>query len=587
MGDHTCAPAPPLPDSRLKVLDGPFAPSKQQMPPPSSSNKTRPPRLNPTTTFDSFLHSQSVPPPLRSPITTSSSRSASPVIPANGRRSPFQMPSRSATSPLPAHKPPSPELSISQDCAFPPFPTSRSRSATPTTPSEASFSFSSRTKPPEITQYETKPLSHNQRGTGNGGMMQRMDSIAPGPFRISEKDGGQQTAHKRTPSTNSTQDSIRPSSSWGTKKHHIQLSTSSSNYTRHPSISSTTGSTRFTFERSKTEIPAVPAVPQQSEVDQNDTPDVARTGHQPSDSGFDFGSFGQDNRSQTFPNDDRRNAQNEEQSSFHRRPSEPSPRSHKPRPSVAAAVMQPLHEIGSTSSFKPSKSLRGRNQAPCADQSQSSKSKAGAAREDERLGHAPPVPLNTNVPRFESSDPYHTPHESTSSNDSYSSGAKTGSSRSSPPLNDSPQRPTADSFSQMNNLFNDFQFDVDRRPSFDDSSKSSDNPSSGYLKPRPSKPTIPTLSPYDGPPQRSEPSIKSPDDYLVSPFAPHSDNIRVSPAPLAPPPLSVNRSAQQTDDLLDAITNTALYAKLATRHSKPQTSTSCTTILTADGTTTS
>ena len=69
MGDHICAPgtpgsqytylpftytslAPPLPEARLRALDGPFAPSisKPDMPPPPKPTKTPPPRAIATST---------------------------------------------------------------------------------------------------------------------------------------------------------------------------------------------------------------------------------------------------------------------------------------------------------------------------------------------------------------------------------------------------------------------------------------------------------------------------------------------------------------------------------------------------------
>ena len=68
MGDHICAPgtparysylrltytspAPPLPEARLRALEGPFAPSisKPDMPPPPKPTKTPPPRAIATST---------------------------------------------------------------------------------------------------------------------------------------------------------------------------------------------------------------------------------------------------------------------------------------------------------------------------------------------------------------------------------------------------------------------------------------------------------------------------------------------------------------------------------------------------------
>ena len=375
--------------------------------------------------------------------------------------------------------------------------------------------------------------------------MQKMNSIIPGPFNLGDKSSVHKSGHRKSPSMNNNQDFVRPTSSGSSKSHHQRPSTSSSNYTRNPSISSTSGSFRFIFERSQKDIPAVPAMPQQAEFCQSEDADNARTEQRPTDSGFDFGSFSQENRSQTFPNDEHAKTRSEEQSSFHRRPSEPSVRSHKPRPSVAAAVMQPLHEIGSTSSFKPSKSLRGRSTAGLVDRAASSSSGNNVeAKDDRRLENAPPVPINTNVQNVGPRNPYHTPHESTSSNESYSSGVKTGSSRSSPPLNDSPQRSMINTSDdpRSNNMFNGFHFDVERQPSFEQPQKTSEIPTTGYLKSRPSnppasaRPTVPPLSSYEVAPQRNDTPLASPEEYVVSSLNSHTNNLSIAPAPLAPPP---------------------------------------------------
>lgn len=57
------------------------------------------------------------------PASSHSSSGLSPVSPGAGKRSPFLHPPRKATVPI-MRRPPSPEL-LSQDCAFPPFPTSK------------------------------------------------------------------------------------------------------------------------------------------------------------------------------------------------------------------------------------------------------------------------------------------------------------------------------------------------------------------------------------------------------------------------------------------------------------------------------
>lgn len=542
------------------------------MPPPSQSTKASRPQINAASTctlppiiicrpytdhvrtVDSFLNSRPPPPALPS---ASSSRSASPAF-QNGNKSPYQMPSRSATSPLP--KPASlasPDLSISQDCAFPPFPTTKSRSATPTTPLEPSFPLSDRHKPPERSGFDTSYTPPSSRGTAGGSGMSYLNTVASGSSRAGEQSFSQQSGHEESTFMSNSQDFMRPTSSGGFISHHYKRpSTSSSNYTRRPSVSSTSGSSRFTLERSKTEIPSVPTVPPPGIRPHQEESSSVNNEHHPSDSAFDFGSFGPGHRSQTFPTDGEGSKRSDEQRSFSRRPSEPSTHSHKPKPSVAAAVMKPLNSIGSTSSFKPSKSQRGRNTAPAVDQTATSAPKGlSDAMDERRTEDAPPLPMHAQVQKFESDNPHHTPTESTSSNESFSSGGKTGSSRSSPPLYDSPQRSKGRSPNngRIDDLFNGFQFDVERRPSFEKPSTMKEEIRTGYSEARPAKPspstrpTIPTLSPYEEIPRREETPLTSPEDYIVSSFAPHSENLKTSPAPPSPdpPPASGGFSQQR------------------------------------------
>lgn len=141
------------------------------------------------------------------------------------------------------------------------------------------------------------------------------------------------------------------------------------------------------------------------------------------------------------------------------------PPSHRPRPSVAAAI-RPLDEIGSMSSFKPSRSLKMRKEstATVTDRSESLPART-EARSGQRFQDVPPVPMPTQALDFGIGNPYHLSTESASSNDSSGSDVKTSSSRSSPPLSDSPQRPKrkADT-SKLDNLLSGFQLDLDNAP---------------------------------------------------------------------------------------------------------------------------
>lgn len=70
--------------------------------------------------------------------TSASNGHDSPKAGSSGPRSPFRMPPRSRTTPLPL-APPSPEFT-NLDCAFPPFPTTANRSATPIKDSASTIS---------------------------------------------------------------------------------------------------------------------------------------------------------------------------------------------------------------------------------------------------------------------------------------------------------------------------------------------------------------------------------------------------------------------------------------------------------------
>ena len=467
----------------------------------------------------------------------SSSRSASPALSNNGRKSPFQKLTRSVTTPI-TNDPPSPDITIAQDCPFPPFPNSKSRSATPTTPSGSSFPFSAVDNRPSIMDRQISYTSVSPKPKGGASLLQRMNSIAPGPFsgRGDQKESG----HEKSDSMSSSRDYVRS----GLNNFNSQFqrtSTSSSVYTRKhsQSISSTSGSNRLTFDLQNEDVPTIPAMPESPQImtlERNEA--EKRNASPPQKPDFDFGLVGHEKRSNTFPIDEV--AHSEEQVSVLRRPSEPTARGHKSKPSVAAAVMKPLYEIGSTSSFKPSRSIRERSRSVSRTE----------AKDDRRLQDAPPMPMPSQAQIFNSDDTYHTPHESTSSTGSYSSGVKSGSSRSSPPVSESPLHLEGHSSqnSQNDNLFNGFQFGVDKRPSFEEAPMAREQYGHGPLKPRPTATTIqvppspPPALPYELQRRPSIPAISppaaSPDEYVVSSFAPQSNNLRVSPVPPISPPSS-------------------------------------------------
>ena len=474
---------------------------------------------------------------------------------SNASKPPFRMPIlRSSTSPLPS-RPASPVLPVPQDSAFPPFPIARSQDTTPTTPLETSFDFSlNGGSPQKRADTATEHAALSQPAKVGENLMQRMDNIAPAYFEFGGNQEFKPSSHRKSPSMGSSRDFVRVLRSTSPKTHVQRPSTSSSNYTRNPSLSSISTGPRSTLDRSRTELPSVPSVPRPFFQDQSDG-----SAHVPLPS-FDFGSFRQEQR--TIPKQDRDIASLESRPTIDRIRSESSTHSHKSRPSVAVAAMQPLCEIGSASSFKPSRSVRSRAVSPAVEKTSitlSVNTHTTVLRDDRRLGDVPPIPVPAQATEvFGLDDVYHQPHESTSSNGSYSSGVKSGSSistphestssnesynfgmngdssRVSPPLKESLKDRSAQASddNHARNMFNGFIFDVEQPSTIEEPASIRDECTTGYLQPsrmnapaplRPMKPTVPRHE--DGSVRNHSPAT-SPDDYIIPSFG----NPRVSPVP--------------------------------------------------------
>ena len=442
----------------------------------------------------------------------------SPAPSATGRKSPFQKSIRAATAPF-RSRPTSPDTFTLQDSAFRPIPTPTSRSATPTTPMEPISSFPSLKNSSQGAVQDVTYAPKSPKLSGNGNLLQRMNSIAPGPFNFGGKGQKRQSGHRKSGSLSSSRDFIRPISG-SSRTHSHQLSGSSSIYTRKYSMSSTSGTNRLTLDSEEVPtIPAMPPPPQRIPQEESRKKDVP-TQQNP---GFDFGTFGDEKRSHTFPTEE--NNRSEEQTSFRRRPSEPSVGGHKSKPSVAAAAMQPLYEIGSTSSFKPSRSVRERSRSVGRHE----------GREDRRIEDAPPVPQPSQAQIFDQKNPYHTPNESTSSNESYSSGVKSGSSRSSPPINESPLRAAGQAFGngRSDNLFNGFNFDVDKRPSFEEPRAAREPLQQPPPREQYDQAPPPPREQYGHGPLKPRPANLPLDNRLIPSPGPHSPDV-ISPPPLSP-----------------------------------------------------
>lgn len=363
-----------------------------------------------------------MPPPPR-PLNPSRSvsedpRSASPAAGASssGRRSPYQLPLRSATAPV-LQRTPSDDLVLPQDSAFPKFPTSRPQSPAPSTPVTNAL--------PRFVQEQRAEIVDPESDLRQD-MPRNVEGISPGPPHVRNGTASRPLRHHRKSSSITSSRDFTRSSGASSKKPQVRRpSTSSSIYTRNPSMISMPASSRITSNSS--DVPALPSIPSNVDLGKKES----RRNSMNNSPGFDFGTFGGQS-SQQFS----QQITQESENSHIGKGSKPKHSGHRPQASVAS-IMAPLHEIGSTSSFKPSKSIRRQRAATLTAPREGSQ--AGPMG-DMKAGEAhPPMPSPTVMHNYEIGNPYHLSRESTSSNESSHSDIKSGSSRSSPPLNESPK----------------------------------------------------------------------------------------------------------------------------------------------------
>ena len=467
--------------------------------------------------------------------TASSSRSVSPAPSMTARKAPYQLPPRSLTTPLPS-RPPSTDVVVSQDSAFPTFPIPKSRGSRPATPSDSQFPSSVKNTNLPSQSLHTPTQSGGTRINNRGNMLKRMQSIAPGPFNVrNDQDGRRLWGHRKSSSMSSSKDFTRPTSSTTVRSHVREPSGSSSVYTRNRSTSTVSGISRYDWDAMN--VPVMPSISKEHDSKPQNTEGALQGGQQDR---FDFGQLEQPTHSQTLPPDEQ-HAPQHEQDTASSNPTQTSPYSHKPRPSVVAA-MQPLDSIGSSSSFKPSRSFRGRKVSLSVNTQTSQRGEGPNSRDDRRLQDAPPVPASYPNASQEAESPNHTPHESTSSNGSYSSGARSGSSRSSPPLQESPQRRRRESSDrgESENTFNDFKFgvespiDPEMPGALREGYRTEILENSDQHPPRPpsesTQLTAPDIEPLEPSHMPSTSPLTSPDEYVVSSYesASHTDNLRIS-----------------------------------------------------------
>lgn len=473
-------------------------------------------------------------------------RGVSPLTAADGRRTPFQFPTQSEIASRRIGPSP-PNVSVSQDSAFPPFPTSKPRSKTPTSPSASlqSFSLSKGDFQGQIGQEQSfAPLS--PRHNGGGSVLQRMDTIAPGPFQLSGQADFRQTGHRRTATMSSSKDFTHQPIVGVGKGHFQRPSTSGSIKTRKPSLSSI-GGPRSALDRDESHIPTLPTAPVPLVRSQTASIVSTESMRESDQEAHAVEKLRHENRSKTYPLDNSDTRQREgDAGSALRKVSEPS--SHVQKPSVSAAsAIRPLHEIGSISSFKPSRSVKGRAQDRVI-----ARTRRNEARNGDRHDDPPLAPLSTQSLEYSVGNPNHTPTESSASSDSIRSDPRSASSTSTSPLSDSSQwqgrRPS--NTSQSGSLKTDPSFGTESPPVGKETPlqrtglPSFSRPTYARPKDQPLSLKVGTLAPGT----TVDPAIQSgrlsptttPDSYLSPSFPLQSGNLLLSPAPPAPPAASSN-----------------------------------------------
>ncbi|KAL8672370.1 MAG: hypothetical protein Q9168_003166 [Polycauliona sp. 1 TL-2023] len=439
---------------------------------------------------------------------------------------------RSATTPAPFW-PSSSEISIAQDCAFPPFPTSKSRSATPTTPSDPkrSFAFEGATSG---TRLDSAPPSPKRNESS---VLQRMNTIAPGPFTVNDRGNQQRPGHERNATATSIRDTVRSSLSSNSSTHSRQASVSATTRLRKLSLASIAGSPSHIIRQEMADSPTLPPMPALANAnDLNRSPEPL----QADEPARPVEALSQTGPSQTYPLQNQQGpASTTRRFVPTRRPSEPA----------VVAAMKPLHEIGSTSTFKSSKSLKGRKTTTATDPAEAAVNLEQLPSPQVNLEHASSRPKASPTRDFGAMNPYHTPTESNSSNESSGSDSRSVSSRSTPPMSGSPQRGKGrpSHGGQIDHLLQEFRFGTEvpvvQEPI----------PSRRVAPPSFSRPMYPQSS--DPPQPLSNPanlSLDSPTDSGILPRRPglveapsdfnapivplQNGNLRLSPAPPPPPP---------------------------------------------------
>ncbi|KZF19640.1 hypothetical protein L228DRAFT_37523 [Xylona heveae TC161] len=449
MGDHVCSVEPKptmgtIPESTKRdtsftnFMDHPLTRSLQNghsrepssngsvmsgrpvSPGPVKATRMMPPRIDPSVANRQFIRHNDV----GSVSSAASFRAKSPAPSHAGTKSQYRIPPRSATSPLPRPvSPASPEL-LSFDCAFPPFPTSKQKNATHTSVRSCREGSMLRTNhKPDYSFAPVSPIS-----TGGDSVMKRMNTIAPGPFDVRQRNG----SFDLRASTNDQNALMRPttpsSSASLDRPHSARPSTANTDTSGASSEDKQQTSPTGKSRPGPTKVP--PPRPARGDGLFGTPDDSSIAGAIPSLDMFRF-----ETRSQTFPV--RAAEQNKSLSPAHdinRRPSEPLLSSATTRPALTAS-MRANTDTGvdllvDSQMGKPQERrsmMKGLKITPVAPNPRAVQNEAT------KLASAPPVLVTDFAKEFSNGNPYHAPSDSMSSNDSsYESDSRTGSSESTP-----------------------------------------------------------------------------------------------------------------------------------------------------------
>jgi LIM domain len=321
------------------------------------------------------------------PVSASSdSRSVSPRTPNDGRRSPLRRPSQSNTGIIPK-EPPSPNVSASNiEFSFSPFTVPIKQSPSRGRPGNSNLQRYAEADPLYA------PVSPR---TGTDGLLQRMNSIAPGPFDINGNRPGTQTARQ---------------AQWTPNNHdarHVPQASTGSGHSRSSTTSSNEGRTLVGGPK----LPKVEGAggyggfgPQSAQDDER-------------------GLLRPENRSQTFPWKNESRLQDEGPNGLPRRPSEPG-----------SGPRRPLNAGFESKSLSPPRQRRPSIPGPDRSRALPPRGMSLLGRKTDGSPNDPPPMPNVNLTaEFGINNPYHTPSTSQSSDASAHSEKSIASSRSSPP----------------------------------------------------------------------------------------------------------------------------------------------------------